>query len=717
MRRALLLPCLFACLALSGCKADPAIRLHVSGLDADISALRARVSLDGTASRPVEIFNRLAPGGEDLFGPGGQALLGLQLPTAARGEALISLEGITPYRFVLSSGAALPASIDSPSTIDVDLRLDRQRSCNQRRSDGATWCREGPGPLGLTQITHIHGSASDDVWAVGYSGLILHWDGVAWTDRSPTTSQDLYAVWAIGRDDAWAVGDGSMVLHWDGKVWAQALSPSRFEKHLWYGVWAAASNDVWIGGGVPNAAEGPLLHWDGKDFTPYTVVGMMPNRLFGFGSSDIWAVGGANNPPQEKTAHWDGVRWTEVSIPMPAATALQAVWGSGPKDVWAIGPKGVLHREGGQWMRLPDPVDGVSPQGLWGVGKDDVWLASGHTVRHWNGARWQPVTLNERPGDLGTTTWTSPDGEVWIGGLNATIWRQEKGSFRRHVAGEEDRLAHDLYAVWGSGAADVWAAGSGGHLLRYDGVRWAPVPTDTRANLWALWGSGAGDFWVVGDQGMMLHRQGDDLARTVHDVRETLFGVHGTAADDVWVVGSPGVVLHFDGAAWTSMAPTGQTDVNFRGVYAHSRDEVTIVGETMTTPKARVWRWTRGIWMDLSPDYSGDLLLGIAAPSADQLFVLTSNPGKKLLRYQAPRWIEPVTLPLECTQLFGGRSDGPWVACRHSTDLILRWDQQQQRLAQESPLAWGSYNALWGLEGGDLWAVGNAGVIARRLGR
>ena len=30
-------------------------------------------------------------------------------------------------------------------------------------------------------VTDIWGAASDDIWAVGYHGLVLHWDGAAWT--------------------------------------------------------------------------------------------------------------------------------------------------------------------------------------------------------------------------------------------------------------------------------------------------------------------------------------------------------------------------------------------------------------------------------------------------------------------------------------------------------------------------------------------------------
>src|SRR2546426_2942663 len=70
-------------------------------------------------------------------------------------------------------------------------------------SDG--WCWSNPLPQG-NPLTSVWGSASTDVWAVGYGGTILHWDGSAWAGVPSGTPNTLYGVWGGGRTDGWAAG-------------------------------------------------------------------------------------------------------------------------------------------------------------------------------------------------------------------------------------------------------------------------------------------------------------------------------------------------------------------------------------------------------------------------------------------------------------------------------------------------------------------------------
>jgi hypothetical protein len=45
--------------------------------------------------------------------------------------------------------------------------------------------------------------------------------------------------------------------------------------------------------------------------------------------------------------HWDGQAWSTVSVdPSAAQLGLGGIWGTGPKDVWAVGTGGILHWDG-----------------------------------------------------------------------------------------------------------------------------------------------------------------------------------------------------------------------------------------------------------------------------------------------------------------------------------------------------------------------------------
>ena len=65
----------------------------------------------------------------------------------------------------------------------------------------------------------------------------------------------------------------------------------------------------------------------------------------------------------------------------------------------------------------------------------------------------------------------------------------------------------DLNAVWGSSATDVYAVGSSGTILHFDGNAWQAIPSGTTATLYGVGGSSATDVYVTGD-GTILHYDG-----------------------------------------------------------------------------------------------------------------------------------------------------------------------------------------------------------------
>jgi len=79
-------------------------------------------------------------------------------------------------------------------------------------SDG--WCWSNPLPQG-NPLQSVWGSASTDVWAVGWYGTILRWDGGAWSPVASGTNANLFGVWGSASTDVWAVGYPDTILHRD----------------------------------------------------------------------------------------------------------------------------------------------------------------------------------------------------------------------------------------------------------------------------------------------------------------------------------------------------------------------------------------------------------------------------------------------------------------------------------------------------------------------
>jgi len=99
----------------------------------------------------------------------------------------------------------------------------------------------------------VWGSGPTDVYAVGYSTGVLHWDGTRWSPTPPFDGRvNLHGVGGTGPDDVWIIGDsskGGVLYHWDGQLWSSA--PTGTALGL-FSISGRGPRDVWAVG--PEAA-------------------------------------------------------------------------------------------------------------------------------------------------------------------------------------------------------------------------------------------------------------------------------------------------------------------------------------------------------------------------------------------------------------------------------------------------------------------------------
>jgi photosystem II stability/assembly factor-like uncharacterized protein len=237
-----------------------------------------------------------------------------------------------------------------------------------------------------------------DGWAVGqanYTGLLMRWDGSAWSRVDHPARQRLRAIDLVSADDGWAVGDYGTILHWDGQAWSQVASPTTASLH---GVDMLSATDGWIVSGYP----GVFLHWDGSTWSQ---VGNQTYRhLYGIdmlAPTDGWAVG------EGPIWHWDGLAWQT----MQGTDVLYGIDMLSPTDGWAGGGyywgeegwETVLgHWDGSNWSLEQEwgwPLRSIamlSPTDGWAVGggtHTDHWgcTYAGWEFKHWDGAAWADV--------------------------------------------------------------------------------------------------------------------------------------------------------------------------------------------------------------------------------------------------------------------------------------------------------------------------------------
>ena len=68
-------------------------------------------------------------------------------------------------------------------------------------------------------LEDVWGSSSSDVFAVGWSGTILHYEGREWSEMASGTTGVLKSVWGASPSDVFVAGRYETILHYDGHAW------------------------------------------------------------------------------------------------------------------------------------------------------------------------------------------------------------------------------------------------------------------------------------------------------------------------------------------------------------------------------------------------------------------------------------------------------------------------------------------------------------------
>jgi len=121
----------------------------------------------------------------------------------------------------------------------------------------------------------------------------------------------------------------------------------------------------------------------------------------------------------------------------------------------------------------------------------------------------------------------------------------------------------ELYDVHASAPDNVWAVGSQGLVVRWNGVTWSVVnaggaPLPDYNGVFAV---SSTNVWAVGDNGVIGHWDGTSWSTVAPVLPESLYRVLGATASHVWALGANGTILFYDGSSWTnrSMSSLGNS--------------------------------------------------------------------------------------------------------------------------------------------------------------
>jgi hypothetical protein len=158
--------------------------------------------------------------------------------------------------------------------------------------DGAQWTRIATGATVDLWWVWTDGTT---VWLSGEAGTIVRHrvdTGTSEVMQAPT-DLTLFGVYQVAEGDVWSVGGDNMgqagvILHYDGTAWTEVVPEGGVADGVsWFKVWGPAADDVWMVG-----LGGAAVHYDGAGWTRVDVPNGRPLFTVHGEGQDIVAVGG-----------------------------------------------------------------------------------------------------------------------------------------------------------------------------------------------------------------------------------------------------------------------------------------------------------------------------------------------------------------------------------------------------------------------------------------
>jgi hypothetical protein len=532
---------------------------------------------------------------------------------------------------------------------------------------------EDCGDLGWTSVwsgddvsvNDIWGSGPDDVFAVG-SGDILHWDGATWSSmatKGAPPHRNVWgdAVWGNGVNDVYAVAVGTdrgpAIRHWDGESWGWMPFPAR--PAGFRDVWGSGPDDIYFVGDR-------IVHWNGTSMSEEEVGTHAGFSVWGSGRDDVFVVTQAGELGEPAILHWDERGWSQT--PPGSINALDPtrarIWGSGPRDVFAVGGNGtILHSNGTAWSAMQSGTTAYLG-GVWGTGASDVIVSAGDGVLHWDGVAWSliasPPALN-----LSGSVWGSGPGDVYaVANAGSAIAHWDGTTWSTTT---EQALGGVIRGVWVYAENDAFAVGNendnahGAVTLHWDGRRWSRLPSDiVTPALRGVWGSSPRDVFAVGDAGTIVHWDGGAWISMESGTTETLIGVWGSG-DEVFAVGYAGTVVRWNRLRprW-SLMESGIT-ADLLSIWGTGLNDVFVGGESGT-----MLHWESTHWRVMESGTAANLYAIWGTGPAN---VLAVGFGGTIVHWDGTRWSAMESNTRQYLFAVGGSGAGDvWAA---GLDVLL----------------------------------------------
>ena len=257
------------------------------------------------------------------------------------------------------------------------LYLDSIIGSNIAYWNGTSWFYED---ILEGNLFSIIGFSEEDVWTVGdwfgapttsgAGSYIVHWNGKAW-QTIKLNFEGLRAIWGKSSNSLYAVGYYGTILRYNGSTWSKMNSGTELNLK---DIWGTSDTDIYAVGGDDSQGIGILLHFNGNSWRKIyerTYTSNLPSGLTStiWGLSDQYYLNSGSGQYKGKDTSW---RFIEAPTDN---TYLEAIRGESEKNLFFVGPFGlIVHWNGKSWHRYDEffkKPNGDNLFGAW-VGEKDV---------------------------------------------------------------------------------------------------------------------------------------------------------------------------------------------------------------------------------------------------------------------------------------------------------------------------------------------------------
>jgi hypothetical protein len=349
--------------------------------------------------------------------------------------------------------------------------------------------------------------------------------------------------------------------------------------------------------------------------------------VYGMGDEDVFAVGDFS-----AIAHYDGSAWSLTSAGFVGG--FRDIWANSTTSVFAVGDGGVYTYDGTSWKPQFNTGNNYYPC-VWGSDATDVWCGSTtNAISHWNGTSWTSYALPSY--NYFQDMWGISSSDIYAvgqsGGTNlGTVWHFN-GTIWTEMTPPGITNAV-FYSVWGTAWNNVYVAGDGTTIRRWNGSSWVTMSVSglpASEQIAAIRGRSANDVYVA-FRSSVYHFNGSVWTDT--NMMSSL-GTYPYLQDlsigpaKLFAVGENGTVASYDGSSWRN--ENGGPHHTLQDVWTGGPQEAVAVGSNGV-----ILEYDGTTVADASLPGVTTYLNGIAG-SHNNLYVVGS--GGKVLHHDGSAW-------------------------------------------------------------------------------